>query len=453
MADVFRRAFADERAAAAAALRAEVDDVIAGLDHVEVVLDNQHGVAAAGELAKHAHEPFAVGDVQAGRRLIQHVERLAGRCAGKLGRQFDALGLAAGERRGGLPQPDVAQTHVVEGLQLARDARIGGEEVQRFLDGHIEHVGDGFALIEHFQRFAVIALALADLARHVDIRQKVHLDAQNAVAGTGFAAPAAHVEGEAVLLVAARLGFRRGGEDLADHVKQAGVGGRVAARGAADGALIDGDDLVQLLKPVDAVACAGARVRAVEVALEGLVDDFVDERGFAAAGYAGDDRHHAQRNADVDVFQVIGARTAHRQPARGGFAVQRHGDAAAAGEIRARDRFRAGHDFLRRALRDELAAVFARARANIHDLIRGQHGVLVMLDDDQRVADVAQMLERLDEPRVVALVQADGRLIQNVEHADKAGTDLRRQPNALGLAAGERARSAGERQIAKSSHR
>ena len=59
------------------------------------------------------------------------------------------------------------------------------------------------------------------------------------------------------------------------------------------------------------------------------------------------------------------------------------------------------------------------------------------------------MLERLDEPRVVALVQADGRLIQNVEHADKAGTDLRRQPNALGLAAGERARRAGERQIAK----
>ena len=37
--------------------------------------------AAAGELAKHAHEPFAVGDVQAGRRLIQHIERLAGRCA------------------------------------------------------------------------------------------------------------------------------------------------------------------------------------------------------------------------------------------------------------------------------------------------------------------------------------------------------------------------------------
>ena len=72
-----------------------------------------------------------------------------------------------------------------------------------------------------------------------------------------------------------------------------------------------------------------------------------------------------------------------------------------------------------------------------------------MLDDDQRVADVAQMLERPDEPRVVALVQADGRLIQNVEHADKAGTDLRRQPNALGLAAGERARRAGERQIAQ----
>ena len=334
-------------------------------------------------------------------------------------------------------------------MQLARDARIGGEEGQRFLDGHIEHVGDGFALVEYLERLAVVALALADLAGHVDIRQKVHLDAQNTVAGAGLAAAAAHVEGETVFLIAARLGLRRGGEDLADHIEQAGVGGRVAARGAADGALVDGDHLVKLLHALDAVACAGARVRAVEVALEGLVDDLVDERGFAAAGYAGDDRHHAQRNPHVDVFQVVGARAAHRQPAGGCFTVQRHGDAAPAGEIRAGDGIRAGHDLLRRALRDEAAAVLARAGADIHDLIRREHGVLVVLDDDQRVADVAQVLERFDEPRVVALVQADGGLVQNIQHADEARTDLRRQPDALCLAAGERARRAGKRQIPK----
>ena len=41
----------DERAAAAAALGAEVDDPVGGLDDVEVVLDHQHGVALVDEAA------------------------------------------------------------------------------------------------------------------------------------------------------------------------------------------------------------------------------------------------------------------------------------------------------------------------------------------------------------------------------------------------------------------
>jgi hypothetical protein len=62
-----------------------------------------------------------------------------------------------------------------------------------------------------------------------------------------------------------------------------------------------------------------------------------------------------------------------------------------------------------------------------------------VLDDDHGVAEVAQADQRLDEPAVVALVQADRRLVEHVEHADQAGADLRRQPDALRLAAGRRA--------------
>src|SRR6185437_7942875 len=49
--------------------------------------------------------------------------------------------------------------------------------------------------------------------------------------------------------------------------------------------------------------------------------------------------------------------------------------------------------------------------------------------------------------RVVALVQADRRLVQHIEHAGQPRADLRGQPNALALAAGERARRARQRQI------
>ena len=47
--DLLRRAFGDDLAAAIAAERAEVDDVV-GVEHdVEVVLDDDDGVAAVGE--------------------------------------------------------------------------------------------------------------------------------------------------------------------------------------------------------------------------------------------------------------------------------------------------------------------------------------------------------------------------------------------------------------------
>ena len=64
-----------------------------------------------------------------------------------------------------------------------------------------------------------------------------------------------------------------------------------------------------------------------------------------------------------------------------------------------------------------------------------------------RVAEVAQALQRLEQPGVVALVQADRRLVEHVEHAGQARADLRGEPDALALAARQRAGGARERQV------
>src|SRR3546814_17529899 len=55
--------------------------------------------------------------------------------------------------------------------------------------------------------------------------------------------------------------------------------------------------------------------------------------------------------------------------------------------------------------------------------------------------------QRLQQALVVALVQADGGLVQHVEHAGKAGADLRGEADALALAAGKAAGAAAERQV------
>ena len=50
--------------------------------------------------------------------------------------------------------------------------------------------------VAHLERFAVVALALAHIARNEHVRQEVHFDLQKAVAGAGLAPSAANVEGE-----------------------------------------------------------------------------------------------------------------------------------------------------------------------------------------------------------------------------------------------------------------
>jgi hypothetical protein len=86
---------------------------------------------------------------------------------------------------------------------------------------------------------------------------------------------------------------------------------------------------------------------------------------------------------------------------------------------------------------DDVAAAHPRAGAEVDDVVGGTHRVFVVLDDNDRVAEVAQALKRGEQPVVVARVQPDRRLVENVEDADQTAADLAREADALGFAAGE----------------
>ena len=135
------------------------------------------------------------------------------------------------------------------------------------------------------------------------------------------------------------------------------------------------------------------------------------------------------------------------RPAIGAVPPRRDRDLPVSGEILAGERMRRAADVLGRALRDDLPAVLARARTHVDDVVGGVDRVLVVLDDDDAVAEVAQVLQRLEQAVVVALVKPDRRLVQHVHHAGQAGADLAREPDALRLAAGQRLRRAVERQV------
>ncbi len=60
--------------------------------------------------------------------------------------------------------------------------------------------------------------------------------------------------------------------------------------------------------------------------------------------------------------------------------------------------------------------MLAGAGPDIDGPVGGPDGVLVVFDDDQGVAHVPQPHQRLDQPVIVPLVQADAGLVEHVQH-------------------------------------
>ncbi len=122
-------------------------------------------------------------------------------------------------------------------------------------------------------------------------------------------------------------------------------------------------------------------------------------------------------------------------------------DLAAAGEVIGGQRILARQHVGQRALRDDLAPVDARAGAEIDHVIGGADRILVMLDHDHRVAEIAQALQCFQQPVVVALVEADAGLVEDVEHAAQSAADLAGEADALALAAAQGAAGAIEVEV------
>ena len=93
--------------------------MVGGLDHLEVVLDDDHGVSVVHESVQNSEELADVLEMQACGGLVEDVESAPGRSLRQLAGELDALRLASGKRRGRLPKLDVTQPYVVAAWSCA----------------------------------------------------------------------------------------------------------------------------------------------------------------------------------------------------------------------------------------------------------------------------------------------------------------------------------------------
>ncbi len=182
-------------------------------------------------------------------------------------------------------------------------------------------------------------------------------------------------------------------------------------------------------------------VRAVDLARQRTIEDFVDQRRLAAAGNPRHHRQHAERDGDIQVLQVVLAGAVDAQLVLAGRTpFPRHRNFKRARKVLAGERLRIAGDCRRISGGHQEPSQAAGAGTEIDHIVGARNGFGVVLHHQHRVAHVAQMRQRLEQPAVVAWVQADRRLVQHVQHAAQFRADLRGQANALRFTAGKRGR-------------
>src|SRR6185437_9178580 len=153
-----------------------------------------------------------------------------------------------------------------------------------------------------------------------------------------------------------------------------------------------------------------------------VVKHFIHKRRFTGTADSGDGDEGAERKVNVDISQVVLPGTDDRKSLRGAtnFVLRRsgcarrfrirvghsptyevsqppiggHRDGQLPGEVLARERVFAFEDLLGRAGRGDLAALVAGAGTEIEQVIRRGHHFAIVFDQDERVAEIAEVLQR-----------------------------------------------------------
>ena len=444
------RSLRHDLTAPSASLRPQVDHPVGPLDDVKVVLDHKHGVARFHEPLEDSQQLPHVGHVEAGRGLVEDVERLTGRPLGELPRELHPLGLAAGERGGGLAEVEVVEADVVERLQFAGDVGGVGKEFECLADLHVQQFGDVLPLPANLERVFGKPHAITDLTGHPDIGQEIHVEPDRAVALAGLAPPAGHVEAESPGLPAPLLGFREHREQAADVVPDLDVCGRVAPGRAADRRLVDHNHLVEAGGPLERRKLAGHGGLAAQQLPQRRLEHVANKRTLATARDSRHAHEQPQWDLDIDALEVVVSHAAEREPlSRRLASLRRHGDRVAAGEEGPRDALRRFGHLGRRTCRHHLPAPLPRSGSEVDHPVGRPDRLLVMLDNNNGIALVAKLLKRAEKLRVVSRVEANRRLVEHIEHAREARADLGGQPDPLALTAGERGSLAVKREVAE----
>src|SRR5450759_2345753 len=121
-----------------------------------------------------------------------------------------------------------------------------------------------------------------------------------------------------------------------------------------------------------------------------MEEDVVHQRRLATPAHPGDDDEAPEGEPDVEVLEVVLPGAANHEPRVARLAPPvRHRDRPFPRQVPAGDRPGLTDDGVEGPGGDDLAAVLTGARPDVDDVVSDPDGLLVVFDDDDRVAEVA----------------------------------------------------------------
>ena len=175
-------------AAIIACFRAKIDDPVGAFDHLEIVLDDDERVTAHRPGAERASSSMAtsskcrpvVGSSKM-KRLPWQSRHFPDVLLGfrKMPNELQTLRFATGERVERLAESQITETDFIQNIERLRqrfrfaDLR---EKMNRFADGHLEHIVNRFAVQVGLQHVRLESFSFALGAANIKIAQELHLD-------------------------------------------------------------------------------------------------------------------------------------------------------------------------------------------------------------------------------------------------------------------------------------
>ena len=249
------------------------------------MLNDHHGGTVPDQLLEHTQQGLYIQRMQADGWFIEHEHTVClplAHLAGKL----QPLGFAAGKAGCLLAKGQVAKAQFFQYLQALAHKLAVRTGFQCSGHIHVHQVGHGgwFAVRRgqlHCRRFPAVTRTAAVRAGHFYVRQKLHIQTDDAGAVTGGAPQLTGVVGEIARLIAVVFGILRFGKQLAQLIVHIGIGGHGGAHIDADGRCID------QLHLRDFLGLHAFHMRwqgcAVHLCLQGRDQAFQNQGGLAAA--------------------------------------------------------------------------------------------------------------------------------------------------------------------------